>query len=285
MKSLLLIALLAGLPPLAPAADAPEAAYTPPSSKEILGSTFVDWDALAFKATPAGRYCQVFDQPSRSFEKVEVHVTVLNPGCSPHPAHHHAWEEMMLIREGHVRMSINGKLIPAGPGDLVFVASHDVHGITNVGSSPATYLVINFVASSVHTVPDRPASEWAGKDRLASQVFACDRLAAGPVESGKHREIFDSSTVTLRRLETHITTLDPGASTKARNRDPSDELFVVKKGRLLVTLNGVSAMLSAGSFYYVAPNDERTMKNVGSAPASYQVLRFVSEASPARPQA
>jgi hypothetical protein len=38
--------------------------------------------------------------------------------------------------------------------------------------------------------------------------------------------------------------------------------------------------MAAGSFYYVAPNDERTMKNIGTEPCSYQVIKVVSDKSP-----
>jgi len=253
-------------------------AYAPPSRSIPLGSTFVDWNSLRFRATPVGLYCAVFDEPTATLEKIEVHVTTLFPGMASHSPHHHPWEEILLIKEGQVEVSINGNRQAAGPGAFVFIASHDVHNVTNVADKPATYYVINFCTDAVRTARDRPAAEWAPAGTLSSRVVDCDSVPAPP--KGSHRTVVDSPTVTFVRLESHISALAPGASTRPRSRDPGDELFIVKSGILEATLNGVACRLGAGSFYYVAPNDERTMRNIGTEPCSYQVIKVVSEKSP-----
>jgi uncharacterized cupin superfamily protein len=260
-----------------------EVSYSPPAKSAPLGSTVVDWSSLGFKSTPVGRVCPVFDEPTPSFEKLELHITVLNPGMASHNPHRHAWEEMLLIKEGQCEVSVNGRKIPAGPGSLAFLASRDAHNIRNVGASPATYYVINFVTARVHTVSPRPAAEWEGPDLLGSQVVDCDHADPKANPATGHRDLLSGETATLAHLDTHITTLKPGASTSARHRDRGDELFFLKSGRLQVTLNGVSSRIGPGSFYYVAPNQERTMTCLGDEPAVYQVIRVLSDQSP--PQA
>ena len=47
---------------------------------------------------------------------LEVHQTRLAPGGMPHPPHHHLHEEMFLIREGTLEVTINGQVNPPGPG-------------------------------------------------------------------------------------------------------------------------------------------------------------------------
>jgi quercetin dioxygenase-like cupin family protein len=262
-------------------AQAASATYSPPANSTPLTSTFVDWDSLKFKSTPVGLYCAVFDQPTSTLEKIELHVTTLFPGKSPHSPHHHPWEEIFLIKEGQLEVSINGRKQTAGPGAMAFIASHDVHNVTNTGDKPATYYVMTFCSAAVRTVRDQPAAEWAPNGTLSSQVVDCDSVA--PPAGGGHKTIFDSPTLTLLEFESHVSTLKPGASTTPRNRDPGEELFIVKSGVLEVTLNGISSRMTAGSFYYVAPNDERTMKNIGTQPCSYQVIKVVSDRSPCLP--
>ena len=75
---------------------------------------------------------------------VEVHQTRLAPGAMPHPAHHHLHEEMFLVREGTVEMTISGKATQLGPGSVGFAGSNDEHGIRNSGATPAEYFVIAF---------------------------------------------------------------------------------------------------------------------------------------------
>ncbi len=73
---------------------------------------------------------------------IEVHETRLAPGASPHPPHHHAHEEMFLVREGEVEVTIAGRVTRLGPGSAAFVASNDQHGIRNAGSEDALYFVV-----------------------------------------------------------------------------------------------------------------------------------------------
>ena len=261
-------------------ADSVTVKYSPPARSVPLGSKFVDWDSLSFRPTPVGLYCAIFDEPTPTLEKLEVHVTTLRPGMASHAPHHHPWEEMLLIKEGQVEASINGKKQGAGPGALIFLASNDAHNLTNVGATPATYYVFNFCTDAVHTVRDQPAAEWAPPALMGSRVVDCDHLTPTPMKIGFHNTVFDSPTVTFLRLESHVTVLNPGESTMPRSRDPGDEIFVVKTGVVEATLNGVTQRVRAGSLYYVAPNDERTMKNIGKEPCSYQVIKVVSDRTP-----
>ena len=198
-----------------------------------------------------------------------------------HAVHHHPWEEMLLIKEGDVEVSINGQKHRAGAGYLIFFASHDPHNLQNVGNTPATYYVINFCTDLVQTVPDKPASEQAVPGMLHSSEIDCNSLLTTPTETGSRiNNIIDSPTLTFLRLGSHITTLNAQMSTRADMVDPGDELFIVKSGVIEATVNGVSCRLKAGSLFYCAPNDKRTFKNIGTAPAAYQVFKVISGKSP-----
>jgi quercetin dioxygenase-like cupin family protein len=297
VKSLLVIlflanvALAASLAAQAPAQAAPaqmaaapsepiHVKYGPPSQSAVLGTTFVDWDALAVRTTPNGEQRAVFDNPTPTLEKLEVHITTLDPGKMSHPPHQHPWEEILLIKGGEVDASINGVVHHAGPGALIFFASHDVHNAQNNGDKPVTYYVINFVTDLVHTVADKPAAEQAVPGMLPSSVFDSDSAPAVATATGTRANVVDSPTLTFARLESHITTLNVGASTAADLVDPGDELFIMKSGAIEARVNGVAARIGAGSFFYCAPNDKRTFRNIGATPAVYQVIKVMSDKSP-----
>ena len=278
MRSLLVGALL--VPMLAASGQVVVNNYGPPKDSTVLGSTFVDWDSLAVKTTPVGEMRAVFDNPTATLDKLEVHISTLNPGKSSHPVHRHAWEEMLLVKDGEVDVSINGKKQHAGPGALIFFASNDPHNATNVSSKPATYYVINFVTDKVLTAPDKAASEQAVPGMLASSVFDCNSMAPTATKTGSHVTVVSSPTLTFRALESHISTLNVGQSTAKDVVDPGDELVVIKSGEVEMTVNEVASRMNAGSLLYWAPNDKRMVRNVGTTPASYQVIRVNSDRSP-----
>jgi quercetin dioxygenase-like cupin family protein len=73
---------------------------------------------------------------------VEMHQTELAPGAEPHPPHHHVHEEIILVREGTMEVTISGKVTKIGPGGAAYVASGEEHGWRNVGTTRAHYFII-----------------------------------------------------------------------------------------------------------------------------------------------
>jgi quercetin dioxygenase-like cupin family protein len=278
LKPLALCALLTAA--LAVAQTPTAVTYTPPSHSTVLNTTIVDWDSLIAKPSGVGEVRSVFDNPTPTLPKLEVHITTLNPGKESHPPHHHAWEEMILIKEGNVEVEINGKKHPAGPGALIFFASNDPHNLRNSGTTPATYYVFVFVTDRTLAASDKPAIEQNVPGTLASTVIDCNSAATTPNPRGAAVEVINSPTLTFKMLESHITTLNPGQSTAADIMDPGDELVFFKSGQVEVAVNGISSRVNAGSLLYWAPNDKRTIHNLGTTPATYHVFRVISDKSP-----
>jgi len=73
---------------------------------------------------------------------IELHETDLAPGSRPHPPHHHLHEEIFLIRQGTVEVTIAGKSSSLGPGSVAYIASNVEHGIRNAGDQHAQYFVL-----------------------------------------------------------------------------------------------------------------------------------------------
>lgn len=74
--------------------------------------------------------------------KVSVHESSLAPQSEPHPPHHHNGEEIFLMLEGVLEVTINGKSSRISRGSVAFIGSGDQHGIRNPGEIPARYYVI-----------------------------------------------------------------------------------------------------------------------------------------------
>ena len=280
MKALLLSLCLAAAVPLASAQTVMAGAYAPPSDPKVLTTTFVDWDALVAKKSAVGEGRKVFDNPTLTMDKLELHITTLNPGMESHPVHKHPWEEMLLIKNGDFEVNVNGHKQHAGPGALVFLAANDPHNAKNVGSTPGTYYVLNFVTDLSHDANAKSAAEQAVPGKLASGVLDCPSMPSKPNPRGSAIVCVSSPTLTFLALESHITTLAVGQSSLPDIRDPNDEVVIVKSGQVECTVNGIASRMNAGSLMYWYPNDRRTLRNIGTTPTSYQVIRVTSAKSP-----
>ena len=111
-----------------------------------MGSSVFDWSATAARQTEVGSTKLLFQAPTTMLDELECHVTTLNPGQDPHPPHQHPEEELYIIKEGTVEVLIIGERKLVGSGSVVFAAANQLHGIRNVGQTPATYHVIKWKA-------------------------------------------------------------------------------------------------------------------------------------------
>ena len=249
-----------------------------------LGSKVFKWEDFKAEPKPNGERRDVVELPTATFEKFESHITTLNPGQMSHPPHRHPQEEFIILKEGTLDVSINGKVTRAGAGSILFFASNDWHNVTNVGATPATYFVFNLTTAATKSAPAGGATAAAVPGKLVSTVFNWDKLEAKPTPKGARREIVNSPTTTLVSLEGHITTLNPGESPHPAHHHPDEELVVVKEGLMEVTINGVTTRGGPGSIFFYGSNDEHGMKNVGTTMATYHVIRMVTEATPPEPK-
>jgi quercetin dioxygenase-like cupin family protein len=110
----------------------------------VLGSTAVSWDEIQAKGSAEGMYRQVFKSPTATLDELELHVTTLPIRKAPHPPHKHPDEEIIIVREGTVEVTVNGQTRRLGPGSVIFQAANQMHSIQNVGETPAVYHVIKW---------------------------------------------------------------------------------------------------------------------------------------------
>lgn len=110
----------------------------------VMGSTVFNWNDMKPEKTATGEVRSLCKSPTATVDQLEMHVTTLNPGQTSHAPHRHVNEELIILREGECETLSNGNWIKIGPGSVVFNASNSLHGFRNVGTTPATYHVINW---------------------------------------------------------------------------------------------------------------------------------------------
>ena len=119
-------------------------APAPGPSDDPLQSKVFDWNTLAPTPTKTGQRRNVFDAPTGTLDRLHGHITTLNPGENTGPLHRHPQEELVIIREGTIEVNIDGRKQVVGPGSIVYFAVNENENMTNVGSTPATYTVIQW---------------------------------------------------------------------------------------------------------------------------------------------
>jgi mannose-6-phosphate isomerase-like protein (cupin superfamily) len=134
------------LPALAATASAQTAAPAAADSVEklpVLGTKAYIYNDLPVTTNGKNKQRRLFTGKTHTGFKMESHQSDIAPGEVNHPPHQHLREEMMLIREGTMELTISGKPMRLGPGDVGFIGSNEMHNAKNVGATRAQYFIVN----------------------------------------------------------------------------------------------------------------------------------------------
>ena len=86
---------------------------------------------------------QVFDGLTIRGQRIAMHISELPPGEAPHPPARQPHEEIIMIREGTLEVTLNGQTTRLGPGSVIFSSFNDLNGWKNVGTTPVQYYVVS----------------------------------------------------------------------------------------------------------------------------------------------
>jgi len=112
--------------------------------KNAGGSMVVQWDSLKFKPHDKGGIRRYFDRKSSMSERIEMHVTTLNPAIKSHEPHTHAPAEIVVMMDGTTEMEIGDSIFTGKVGDIYFLGSNIPHAIKNTGSKACMYLAFQW---------------------------------------------------------------------------------------------------------------------------------------------
>ena len=118
-------------------------------------------------------------------------------------------------------------------------------------------------------------AQSAGKPVMHSCVFNWADLKVTPTKMGESRRVFDAPTPILTEFECHITTLNPGEAPHPPHQHAHEELMIIKEGTLAALQGDKTNIVTAGGIIFEASNELHGLRNVGTNPATYYVLKIV----------
>lgn len=210
----------------------------------------------------------IYHRPTRCTDSFDIHLSVLAPGKIPHELHTHRAEELIIPIRGDLWVlraddadGTAGTEEKIGPGRFVYHASRNFHTLRAPDDTPATYLVFKWDVES----------DDGGPSPLASSSFDYRNAAVtGGNDAGwTRKKLFDSPTILLDKLHSHMSRLEPGAG-YAPHADPYDVGLVLLSG----TVETVGVTAHAPSVVFYAAGKPHGIRNIGDSPAEYLVFEF-----------
>ncbi|MGI9175593.1 MAG: cupin domain-containing protein [Rhodothermales bacterium] len=216
----------------------------------------------------------LFRGATRCMTHMSCHASALSPGVTPHPPHVHPEEELLIMLSGQAELVVvddgppaTETIHPVGPGSFIYYPSYQRHTIRSVGTEPTEYLMFKWLSDEA--VNEGPTE--AKQPLLETKLYQFE----APVSDDKGKDgfakkhIFEGPTRYLRKLQCHLSTLQPGSGYPP-HVDAYDVAILVLSG----TVETLGQRVEPHGLIFYSAGKPHGMKNVGDTPASYLVFEF-----------
>jgi (S)-ureidoglycine aminohydrolase len=235
---------------------------------DSLISGVYHWNSLEPKKEDTRIRRQVLEGKTFALSYFEIHTSTLEAGKAPHPPHVHAdQEELMIIKEGQVKVTIAGQSKILGPGSIAFAIPGDEHGIENAGNTEATYYILKYKSK-------QPMDPERAKQAGGSFILDWNDLKTKNTGKGYRRDFFNRATSQLTQFEMHTTALNADSVSHAPHTHIQEEMILILRGTIEMNIAGVVYKASAGDLIFLSSGVLHNLKNIGNEQCEYFAFQW-----------
>jgi (S)-ureidoglycine aminohydrolase len=210
---------------------------------------------------------QILEGSTTSLSYFEIHTSTLEPGKAPHPPHKHDdMEELMIVLEGTVKITIGTTSKILGPGSIAFAMPGDEHGIENAGTTLATYYILKYKGR----IPNHERGKQAG----GSFMLDWNDLQTRNTGKGYRRDFFNRATSQLAQFEMHTTALNADSASHAPHTHVQEEIVLILRGNVTMHIDGKLFPASPGDVVFLSSRIPHALLNTGKQQCEYFAFQW-----------
>ncbi|MEO6733405.1 MAG: cupin domain-containing protein [Ferruginibacter sp.] len=227
-----------------------------------------EWSSLVVKKEDTRLRRQVMEGSTTALSLFEVHSTTLEPAKAPHPPHvHDDMDELIIVKEGQLKITIKGESKILGPGSVAFAMAGDEHGIENAGGSLATYHIFKYKSKL-------PVNKERAKQNGGSFMINWNDVTLTKTEKGGRREFFNKPISQLEKLEMHTTALNAGLESHAPHTHREEEIILMLRGNVVMNIGGSLYKATAGDMVFLPSGISHNLTNTGNEQCEYFAFQW-----------
>lgn len=227
-----------------------------------------DWESLAIEPTDTGERRQILEGSTTDLEYLTIDAITLEPGATSHADQaHNALEELVIVKEGILKVSIEGEESLVGPGSVAVFLPGDGHGLENAGDTPVTYYVFQYRSKA-------PVDVARGKGAGGSFVVDWNDVVMEETETGGRRQHFDRATAMFERFEMHVSTLNDGLTNHEAHTHRAEEFVLILTGEVEMLIGEAYQEAFVGDLLFLASEIPHALRNIGSTPTEYFAFQW-----------
>ncbi len=233
-----------------------------------LSSGVYNLDSIKGMIDSGGKKKFKLEGSTTDLENLSVHVSTLAPGKTNHqPRALNDREELIIVKEGHLKININDSSKTVGPGGIALIEAGDTQSFQNNTVFPVIYYVFGFKSTI-------PVNIRRGKESGGSFVKDWNELAVNKTAKGESRPVFDRPSSMFTRFEVHVTTLNPSQESHPPHSHRAEEIMFLVKGN--ITMNIVQEKVKArpGSVILMRPEILHNLTNSADGICTYYAIKW-----------
>ena len=237
------------------------------AQNDSLQAGVYNWSNLKAQQVENRETKKVLEGSALDLAHLEIHTSKIGPGVTNHPLQaHNDVEELILIKEGNIQVTINDTTKVLGPGSIVLIIAGDEQSFKNISDKPATYYVLAFKGRNPVNMPRGKQGGSFIKDWKDLTVTKTDR--------GESRQIFDRPSSMFERFDMHATNLNVGMISHPPHTHRAEEIILMIKGDVQMQIGEKFYNSTAGDVIFLEANVPHALKNTGSEQCSYYAIQW-----------
>lgn len=239
------------------------------AQSNLLPSMVIRWNNLKPEKQNGMERRLLTEGSTMDLAQLRIHASTLAPGKINHPPKANPdTEELIVVKEGHLKVTINDSSKVLGPGGIALIIAGDNQSFQNTGNGPATYYVLRVKSKA-------PASQERGSEAGKSLMKDWSEMVMNKTDKGERREIFDRPTPMFGRFEVHATALNPGFDSHAPHTHRAEEIILMIKGDVTMQIGQNFHKTAPGDLVYLASGDLHAAKNTGNTQCGYFAIQWM----------
>lgn len=238
-----------------------------PMIAQSIPSNVYRWNEAPVTKKANAEQRTILDGQTTDFSHIKIHATTLPPRQAPHPAHRHDDEELIIIKEGELTVTIEGRTKTLGPGSVALMMPGDEHGFENKGDAPATYYVMRYESRE-------PSDRERGRKAGGSFWLDWKEVAFQSHGKGGIRRMFDRPTAMTRRFEMHVTTLNEGLWSHPPHTHRAAEILLMIDQSAQESIDGKLLPATVGDLIFLESNVPHAIQNTSQGSCMYFAFQF-----------
>lgn len=225
------------------------------------------WKDLPVSKKASVEQRQILEGTTPAFKHLKVHATTLKPHQAPHPSHKHSDEELVIVKEGELTVTIEGKTETLETGSIALIMPDDEHGFENKTNAPVTYYIMRYEAVE-------GADLERGKKAGGSFVVHWNQVEFKPHDKGGRRNFFDRATAHAKRFEMHVTTLNEGLMSHPPHTHKAAEILLLTHQQAEESIDGKWLSSDVGDIIFLQSNVPHALRNTSKGSCTYFAFQF-----------